>query len=159
MEADCFSWGRLVKEWHLLPHIFQAAFQPLGQPKIDLLASSCTNQCQLYYTGVTITSRSLGVECIQPSMEVSGELCIFSSSINSSGVVQVSSGTWHKSIQTSYSCGNLLDRGSLGSQISQHVGGHSLSAPHCKGSCHRYFSRPCVSGPAIVAFNPLAAQR
>ena len=50
MEANYISQGRLVPAWHLLPCIAQAAFHLLGQPEVDLLGSSCTNQCQCYYT-------------------------------------------------------------------------------------------------------------
>ena len=50
-------------------------------------------------------------------MEVSGELYISSSSINSSSVVHVCSETCHKSIQTSYSSGTMLDGGSLASTV------------------------------------------
>ena len=42
--------GKLFPDWHFLPCIAQAAFQLWGQPQVDMLASSCTNQCQLYCT-------------------------------------------------------------------------------------------------------------
>ena len=50
VKANYLSQGRLVPEWHLLPQIAQEAFKLWGQPEVDLLASSCTNQCQHYYT-------------------------------------------------------------------------------------------------------------
>ena len=50
VEADYLSWRRVVLEWHLLPSRAQATFQLLGQPEVDLLASSCSHQCQHYYT-------------------------------------------------------------------------------------------------------------
>ena len=40
----------LFPEWHLLPHIAQAAIQLWVLPEVDLLDSSHTNQCQHYYT-------------------------------------------------------------------------------------------------------------
>ena len=80
----------------------------------------------------TITSRSLGVECIQPSMIVSGMLCISSYCINSSNSVQVSGRTCHKSIQISHSSGIMFDGISLACHRSQHVGRHSSSVSHHK---------------------------
>ena len=62
----------------------------------------------LLHSGVTVTSRSFGVEDLEPSVEISFELCHFSSSINFSSVFQVSSGICHKSIQTLYSSGTML---------------------------------------------------
>ena len=49
VEAYCLSQGRLVQEWHLLPHIDEAVFQLWDRLWEDLLASSYTNQCQHYY--------------------------------------------------------------------------------------------------------------
>ena len=43
------SQGRLVQNWHLLPHKVQAAFLLQNQLEVDLLASSHNNQCQHYY--------------------------------------------------------------------------------------------------------------
>ena len=45
VEADYLSQGKLLLKWHL-PPIAQTAFQPWGLPGVDLLASSCTTQCQ-----------------------------------------------------------------------------------------------------------------
>ena len=53
----------------------------------------------------------------------------------------------------------MLNGGSLASQSSQHVGGHSSAVSHHKRSHHGCFGRPCAQGSAISAFNPLAAQR
>ena len=50
VEADYLSMGQLVPKWYLLPCIAQAACHLWGHPEVDLLASSCTNQCQCYYT-------------------------------------------------------------------------------------------------------------
>ena len=47
VEANHLSLGRVL---HLLPCITQAAFHLWSQPEVDLLASSHTSQCQLYYT-------------------------------------------------------------------------------------------------------------
>ena len=49
VKANYLSWGQLLPEWHLLPHIAQA-FYLWGLPEVDLLASSHTAQCQNYYT-------------------------------------------------------------------------------------------------------------
>ena len=96
----------------------------------------------LFHSGVTISSRSFGIECIQPAVEVSGELCLSSSCINSSSVVHISSRTCHKSAETSYSNGTMLDGGFLTSHSFQHVWRHSSLVFHCKGSHHRCFGRP-----------------
>ena len=109
----------------------------------------------LLQSGMTVTSRKFGVEFTQPSMEV--ELCVSFSSINSSSVVQVSSETCHKSIQTSYFSGTMLDGGSLAFHSSQYVGRHCSSVSHCNGSHHKCFSSLGAQGSAIAAFNPLAA--
>ena len=96
---------------------------------------------------------------IQPSVEeVSGELIHYSSSINSSSVVQISSGMCHKSVQTSYSSGIMLEGGFLASYSLQYVGRHSLQASHHKGSHHGNFIRPGAQVSATTVFNPLAAQ-
>ena len=50
VEADYLPPGQLVAKWHLVPHIAQVAFHLWGQPEVDLLVSSHTNQCQCYYT-------------------------------------------------------------------------------------------------------------
>ena len=50
VEADYLSWDWLLPECHLLPHVAQAAFHLWGLPEVDLLASSCSTQCQHYFT-------------------------------------------------------------------------------------------------------------
>ena len=47
MEADYLSWDQLLLEWHILP---QVAFCLCSLPEVDLLASSCSTQCQHYFT-------------------------------------------------------------------------------------------------------------
>ena len=59
----------------------------------------------LFHSGTTATPRSFWVECIQSSVEVSGQLCISFSSINSSTFVPICSKTCYKSVQASYSSG------------------------------------------------------
>ena len=112
----------------------------------------------LLHSGVTFTSSSFGVECLQPSIEVPGGLCISSSSINSSSVVKVSSGTCDKSIHISYSGATMFDRDSLASHSSQHVGRHSSSVSLHKGSHHIFFCSSGSQGYDIAAFKPLVAQ-
>ena len=92
------------------------------------------------------------------SQAVSGELCVSSSNINSSGSVLVSSGICHKLIQTSHCSSSLSDGGSWLSSF-QHVGRHPSSVFHHKVSCHGYLSRLGGQGSAVTSFNPLAAQR
>ena len=50
VEADYLSQDRLLLEWHLLPQVAHAAFCLWGLPEVDLLASSCSTQCQHYFT-------------------------------------------------------------------------------------------------------------
>ena len=77
MEADYLSWGQLVPEWHLLPYIAQAAFLFWSQQEVDLLASLCNNQCQDFYTlKGPLHLGVLGLNSLQPLLDLSGELCI-----------------------------------------------------------------------------------
>ena len=138
----------------------QAAFHVWGLPEVDLLASSHTTQCQHYYTLETpLALGDLGIECLQPSLDVSGKLCVCSSRIRSSSSVQVSGRTCQRSTQTFDFDGTMLDGGYLASHSCQHVGRHSSALSHHERSHHGCFSRPCAQGSAISAFKPLAAQR
>ena len=101
----------------------------------------------------------LWVECIQPSLDISGKLCLLSSCINSSSSVQVYSRTCHRSIQTFDYSGTMLDGGSLASHSSLHGGRHSSAVPCHKRSCHGCFRRPGAQGSFISVFNSLATQR
>ena len=49
VEADFLSRDQMLPEWHLLPQVAQAAFCIWGLPEVDLLASSCSTQCQHYF--------------------------------------------------------------------------------------------------------------
>ena len=91
VKADYHLLKRLVLEWHCLPQITWVAFQLWAQPEVDLMASSCVNQYQHYYTFHTPLG-CLRVEHFQPCLAVSGKLW-FSSCVSSSSSVQVSSGT------------------------------------------------------------------
>ena len=121
----------MVPEWHLFPHIAQPLFHLWVQLEVDLFEFSCTNQCQHYYTLVNPLSLGVfGVECIQPSLDISGESYVSSSIFSSPGSIQVPSQMCHWSVQTSDSSGTLLDGGSLVSHHSQHVGKHFSSVSH-----------------------------
>ena len=113
----------------------------------------------LFNLGNSTTSRSLGVECLQPSLDFSGKLCVFSSCSSSSGSVQVTGRTCQWSTQTVDSGGTLLDGGSLASHHSQHVGRHSSPVSHCKRSHHGCLDRPGAPGSSVSAFNVSAAQQ
>ena len=65
-------------------------------------------------------------EGIQLSLDTSGKLYLSSSCISFFSSIQVSGRTCHRSIQTFGSGSTILDRGSLASHSSQHVGRHSL---------------------------------
>ena len=101
----------------------------------------------------------LGVECIQPSLEISDKLCVSSSCINSSSSVNLSGRACHTSIQTFDSSGTMLDGSSVAFHSSQHVGGCSLALSHHKICHHGCFVRQSAQGSAISAFNHLAGQR
>ena len=74
----------------------------------------------------------LGVECLQPSLDISGMLCVSFSYISSSGSVQVSGGTCQRSTQMVESDGTVLDGSFLDPHRSQHVARHSLICPIIK---------------------------
>ena len=77
VEADFLSRDHLLPEWHLLPQVAQAAFCLWGLPEVDLLASSHSAQCHYYFTLETpLPLGVFGVECLQPSLEFSGKLCV-----------------------------------------------------------------------------------
>ena len=50
VEANYLSWDQMLLEWHLLPQVAQAAVHLWGLPEVNLLVSSCSTQCQHYYT-------------------------------------------------------------------------------------------------------------
>ena len=159
VEAAYLSQHWLLPEWHLLPQVDQAVFLLWDLLGVDLLASSHSTLCQHYYTlESSTTSWDLGVECLQPFLDISGKLHI-SSYISSSGSVQVSCRTYQRSTQTFDSGGTMLDGGYLAPHSSKHVGRCSLAVPCHKRSPHGCLSRSGTQGTAISAFNPLAAQR
>ena len=62
VEADYLSQDQMLLEWHLPPQVAQAAFHLWGLPEVDLLASSCSTQCQHYFTLETpLPLRALGL--------------------------------------------------------------------------------------------------
>ena len=81
--------------------------------------------------GISTTSGDLGIECLQPSLDVSGKLYV-SSCISSFSPVQVSGRTCQRSTQTFHSGSTMLVGGSLTSHNSQHVGRHSSVMSHHK---------------------------
>ena len=113
----------------------------------------------LFHFGNSTACVGLGVECLQPSLEFSGKLCVSSSGSGASCSVQVSSRTCQQSTQTFTFGGTMLDGSSLASHSSQHAGRCSLVVSHCKRSHCGCFGRLGPQGSAISAFNPLAAQR
>ena len=136
------SWSQLLPQWHLFPEMAQTAFHLWGLPEVDLLASSHTTQCQNYYTLETSLPLSgLEVECLQPSLDITGKLCVSSSSISSSSSVHISGRTSQMSTQTFDSDGTMLDGGSLASHSSQIVGRCFSALSNHKRSHHGCFSR------------------
>ena len=130
-------------------------FSPLGSTRggsVGILPN------QLLHLRNSTTSGGLGVECLQPSLEVLGKLCVSLSCMNSSSSVQVSGRTCHMAIQTFDSGSTMLDAGSLAFHSSLDVGRCSSAMSCCKRSWHGCLSRLGAQGSAISAFNPLAAQ-
>ena len=80
VKADYLSQDWLLPEWHLLPQVAQVAFCLWGLPEVDLLASSCSTQCQHYFTLETpLPLGSLGWMLLA-SLDFSGKLYVSSSS-------------------------------------------------------------------------------
>ena len=113
----------------------------------------------LFHLGNSTTSGGLEVECLQPSLDSSGKLCVSSSGSCPSCSVHISGRTCLQSTQTSDSGDAMLDGGSLASHHSQHVGRCSSAVSHHKRSRHGCFGRTGAQGSAISAFNTLAAQQ
>ena len=133
-----------------------SAFSPLGSSRggsADILLYHWMPT--LLHIGNTTTSGGFVVECLQPSLNVSGKLCIFSSCISCFWSVQVSDRTCQRSTKNFDSGGTMVGGVSLVSNSSQHVGIHSLALSYHK----RCFSRPPDQESSISAFKPLAAQR
>ena len=107
---------------------------------------------------IPTTSQGLGVECLQPSLDISGKLHVSSSCISLSSSIQVSDRTCQRSTQMFDSDGTMLDGGSLAPHNSQHVSRCLSVVSHHKRSDHGCFCRTGTQRSAISAFNPLAAQ-
>ena len=111
----------------------------------------------LFQFGNSTTSGHLGVECLQPSLDFSGKLCVFSSVSGPSSSVQVSGRACRRSTQTFDSGGAMLDGGSLAFHSSQHIGRCPSAVSHHKRFCHECFGKPGTYGSVISTFNTLAA--
>ena len=99
----------------------------------------CQSMSSLLHLGKCTTSESLGVEHFQPSLVHSGEFYVSYSCM-------ISRRTCHRSIQTSYSSGTLLDGHFLASHSSQHVGRHFSLLSYHKKSCHGFWSVLGIQG-------------
>ena len=136
------------------------SFSPLGPSRGGPPGNfSFYSMSTLFHFGNSTASRGLGFECLQPSLEISGKLCVSSSGSGPSSSVQVSSRTCQWSTQTFTSGGSMLDGGSLASHSSQHAGRCSSAVASSKRSRCGCFGRPGAHGSAIPAFDPLAAQQ
>ena len=152
LRISCFQSGTFSLRW--LRQLFTFGPSRGGPAGIFLFCSMPA----LFHFGNSTACGGLGVECLQPSLEFSGKLCVSSSGSGPSCSVQVSSRTCQWSTQTLMSGGFMLNGGSLASHSSQHAGRCSSAVSHHKGSHHRCFGRPGVQGSAISAFNSLVAQ-
>ena len=132
------------------PSVVSGSFSPLGPPRGGPTGIFSFNSMpSLLHLGISTIPGGLGVECLQPSLDVSGKLCVFSSWISSSGSVNVSDRTCQRSTQMVDSGGTMFDGGSLAPHTSQDVGRHSLVVPHHKRSHHGYLGRAGTQGSAI----------
>ena len=134
VEANYLSLGKLVPEWPLAPCMVQAVFQLWGQLEVDLLASSCTNQCQLYYTlEKTLPLRALGLNAFN-------SLCKFQVTYifpPSALIPRVLSKFLAEYVTNQFK--HLFQVAPCwieASHSSQWVQRHSSSVPHCKRSHH-----------------------
>ena len=143
----------MLLEWNLLPH---AAFHLWGLPEVDLLPSSCSTQCQHYYT----LESPLPLGALE------------SNAFNHSWTFQVSymfppaalvplvlSTFWQNTSMVNQTVDSsskpMLDGGSLAPHSSQHVGRHSSVVPHHnKRSYCGCLSRPGAQGVCHICIYP-----
>ena len=158
MEAHYQLQGRMVPEWHLLPHSWGSIsnLRSAGGGSAGILTYQ--SMSILLNLGMSTTSWSLGVEHFQSLLDISCELYVSSSCIGSPSSVHISDRTCQRSIQTSYSYGILLDGAFLASHSSQHVSRLSSLVSCCKKTCNGCCSGLGAQGSTIAAFSPLAAQ-
>ena len=125
LEPDFLSQDQLLPEWHPSSSGGSGNFSPLGPSRGGPHGIfSFYSMPTLFHFGNSTACGGLRVECLQPSLEFSGKLCVSSSSSGPcpSCSVQVSSRTCQWSTQTFTSGGSMLDGGSLASHSSQHAG-------------------------------------
>ena len=136
-----------------------SSFLPLGSTRggSAVILPYHSMPALLHFVNST-TSVGLGVECLQPSLDISGKLCVSSFCISSSSSVKVSGRICHGSTQTFDAGGTILDGGSLASYSSEHMCRCSSALSHHKRSHHGCSSRPCAQGSATSSFNSLAAK-
>ena len=157
--SECGSWvslsGKIGPEWHLFPHIAQAAFHLWGQLEVDLLVYSCTNQCQVYYTlqsPLPVGASGLNAfnhywTCQVSYMFPSPPLLPLLSN-------QVSGRTCHRSFQISYSSGTLVDGGTWLLTDLAILEDIPHWYPIIKRPHFGRLGRPGAQESAITAFNP-----
>ena len=95
----------------------------------------------LLYHGKSSTSQEFVVKCFQPPLQLSGKLCVSSSSFSYPITIQVPGRMCHQSIQTSYSWETLSDGSSLASHSSQHADRCSSLVSHHIGHHHGCFTQ------------------
>ena len=150
----------MLLEWHLLPQMAHAAFYLWGPPEVDLLVSSHTTQCQHYYALETpLPLGALGLNAFNNPWTFLVSYVFPLPALVPLVLSMFLAEHVKRSTQTFDSGGIMLDGGSLASCSSQHAGKHSPALSHHKRSHCGFFSRPCVQGSSICAFNPLVAKR
>ena len=122
-EIGCFQSGTFSLRW--LRWLFTFGLPSRGE---HTGIFSFYSMPALFHFGNSTASRGLGIECLQPSLDFSGKLCVSSSDSGPSCTVQVSGRICQWSTQMVHSSGTLLDGGSLASHSSQHVGRCSISS-------------------------------
>ena len=141
---SCFQSGTFSLSWLMWLFTFGAFNRWTYWHLLILLNASTISPWKLHY---------LGVECLQPSLDYSGKLCLSSSGSSPSSSAQVSGRTCQWSTKTFDSGGTMLDGGPLASHSSQYVGRCSSAVSHCTRFRHGCFGRPGTTGSTVSAFN------
>ena len=117
--SHCGSWlsvtGSVASGLACSPSDGSSSFSPLGPPRCGSAGIlQYHSMPALLHLGNSTTFGGLGVECLQPFLDIWGKLC-FLHCISSSSSVQVSGRTCQRSSQTFDFGGTMLNGGSLAS--------------------------------------------
>ena len=151
VKADYLSWARLVQEWHLFLEQVKQHFALGSTGGWSFCILMYILMSTVLHFGKSTSCGSLGVECFQPSLEISGESCISSFCISLPSPVHISGRTCHRSMQTWYSHATLMDVGLLASNSPTDLLEDILHCcPVIKKSFHGFFSGPGDQGLPLL---------